>query len=608
MTAPAVAVPAPSMFAVFRKRDFSLLWTAQLVSTIGSSLTDLAAGILVFRITGSALSVGLMLMATAVPSLIVGLVAGVFVDRFDRKKILMASDLIRAALVASIPFFIGINVALLYVIVLINSAVKQFFDPANDSVLPDIASDEELAAANSFLSISSFGSTAIGFAAAGLLAASFDIEWAFWIDSLTFLFSASCVLFVRIRPTVTQERSTVGVVIANLREGIGYLAGSSLLRTLFLVGAPVFFSFGLWNVLLLPFATRALHATTFEYGLQEGLTSVGFVVGSLLMARYGDRLREGTWMVGSFLAMGIIGVLYGTSTNVLFAIAMVMLSGFFNSPSSIARRLILQRNVPREMRGRVFAAFFVGRDLLFLVGMGAAGLADIIDVRVLVVAASLILIASAAITQLSPALATPAAEWRRAIQLLRTAPAVATHATFRPATLADFERLMGHVPTLAILDDTRRASFIEHAKVSDTTAGTTVVRQGERGDSAYFVLSGRLVAGTPNEDGSYRALSSMVAGDFFGEIAALTGSPRTANVVVDEPATLVEIPAETLRGLMAIPQLSQLFLSKLTERLVRTSAADLPRLAGVDQDSLRDLRTRQPSAEPLPKTYEPSSG
>jgi DHA3 family macrolide efflux protein-like MFS transporter len=608
MTAPAVAVPAPSMFAVFRKRDFSLLWTAQLVSTIGSSLTDLAAGILVFRITGSALSVGLMLMATAVPSLIVGLVAGVFVDRFDRKKILMASDLIRAALVASIPFFIGINVALLYVIVLINSAVKQFFDPANDSVLPDIASDEELAAANSFLSISSFGSTAIGFAAAGLLAASFDIEWAFWIDSLTFLFSASCVLFVRIRPTVTEERSTVGVVIANLREGIGYLAGSSLLRTLFLVGAPVFFSFGLWNVLLLPFATRALHATTFEYGLQEGLTSVGFVVGSLLMARYGDRLREGTWMVGSFLAMGIIGVLYGTSTNVLFAIAMVMLSGFFNSPSSIARRLILQRNVPREMRGRVFAAFFVGRDLLFLVGMGAAGLADIIDVRVLVVAASLILIASAAITQLSPALATPAAEWRRAMQLLRTAPAVATHATFRPATLADFERLMGHVPTLAILDDTRRASFIEHAKVSDTTAGTTVVRQGERGDSAYFVLSGRLVAGTPNEDGSYRALSSMVAGDFFGEIAALTGSPRTANVVVDEPATLVEIPAETLRGLMAIPQLSQLFLSKLTERLVRTSAADLPRLAGVDQDSLRDLRTRQPSAEPLPKTYEPSSG
>ena len=75
----AASSQAPSMFAVFHKRDFSLLWVAQLVSTIGSSLTDLAAGILVYRVTGSALSVGLMLMATAVPSLVVGLLAGVVV-------------------------------------------------------------------------------------------------------------------------------------------------------------------------------------------------------------------------------------------------------------------------------------------------------------------------------------------------------------------------------------------------------------------------------------------------------------------------------------------------------------------------------------------------
>jgi CRP-like cAMP-binding protein len=182
-------------------------------------------------------------------------------------------------------------------------------------------------------------------------------------------------------------------------------------------------------------------------------------------------------------------------------------------------------------------------------------------------------------------------------------------ATVRPATLADFERLVGHVPTLGILDERRRDAFLARATVSETEPGTTVVRQGDPGNSAYFVLDGRLVAGTPNEDGSYRALSSMVAGDFFGEIAALTGSARTANVVVDQAATLVEIPAETLRGLMAVPQLSQLFLSKLTERLVRTtSSADLPRLAGIDQDALRDLRTRQPSAEALPKTYETSSG
>src|SRR5438477_10257160 len=87
-----------SPFAVFRNRGFTLLWSGELISTIGSSLTSLAASILVYRITNSALSVGLMLMATALPSLVLGLVAGVFVDRYDRKRIMIAADLTRAAL------------------------------------------------------------------------------------------------------------------------------------------------------------------------------------------------------------------------------------------------------------------------------------------------------------------------------------------------------------------------------------------------------------------------------------------------------------------------------------------------------------------------------
>src|SRR4249920_3439374 len=88
-----------STFSIFRNRNFSLLWTGQLVSTMGSALTSLAASIYIYRLTGSALSVGLMLMATAAPSLVVGLFAGVVVDRYDRKRIMIATDLIRAGLV-----------------------------------------------------------------------------------------------------------------------------------------------------------------------------------------------------------------------------------------------------------------------------------------------------------------------------------------------------------------------------------------------------------------------------------------------------------------------------------------------------------------------------
>jgi MFS transporter, DHA3 family, macrolide efflux protein len=602
-TAIAPTGPPPSMFSVFRNRDFRYLWTAQLVSTIGSSLTDLAAGILIFQKTNSALAVGLMLMATAIPSLVVGLVAGVFVDRYSRKKIMISSDLIRSVLVFSIPFLIQINIVLLYVVVILASSVKQFFDPAEQSVLPDVATEEELAAANAFLSISSFGSTAIGFAAAGFLASTGEIAIAFFVDSLTFLFSAGCVAFVRIAPMVVDEVTSVRAVASNLKSGVQVLVRTPIIRSTLIVFAPVLFAFGLWNVLLLPFAVDTLGGTEFQYGLQEGLTSLGFVFGSLLMAKYIERLPEGTWMVISFFVMGVVGILYGLASNIWVAIVLVTISGFAQPPSSIARALVLQRNTPREYRGRVFSAFFVSRDVLFLLGMATAGLADVIEIRFLIVLASSILIFAAMLAQIMPGLGRPAAEWRRAIQLLRTAPAAAGAAIVRPATMLDFDKLAIRLPALALLEEPRREKFVASATVREAETGTTILKQGDASDAAYFILEGSVVAGRPDEDGSYRSLSTMGEGDFFGEIAALTGSPRTANAVVDEPATLLEVPASTLRSVMDVPALNALFLSTLTERLTRSQNADRPRLATNDQEALRDLRTPKPSVEALPKTY-----
>jgi CRP-like cAMP-binding protein/sugar phosphate permease len=606
----APAEPRPSTFSVFRKRDFRLLWSAQLVSTIGTALTDLAAGILVFRVTGSALSVGLMFVATSVPTLLIGLVAGVFVDRYDRRKIMVAADLLRAAIVVSIPFVIGHdgkNIVFLYIAVALVSSISQFFNPANDAVLPEVATDEELAAANSWIMISSFGSTSIGFALSGLLATAFSIEWAFYLDAVTFLFSAFCLLSVKVGKIEAEGDTNIGVVVANLKEGIATLVRTPMLRSLFISGAPVYLAFGLWNVLLLPFAIKALGATEFEYGLQEGLTSVGFVVGSLMMARFAERFREGSWIVVSTVAMGVAGVFYGMSTSIAVAILLVTLSGFFNAPSSIARRVLLQRATPRELRGRVFSAFAVARDVLFLVGISLAGLADIIDIRLLVVVSSVVLIGAGAVAGIMPGIGRPAAEWRRAMSALRSGTAVpATPIAVRAATLADFDRLAGHLPALSRLDPGQRSALVSAATVRDVPAGATIVGVGDVGDAAYFILDGQAAAGTPEADGSYRSLSSMAAGDFFGEIAALTGSLRTATVVAEEPTTIVEVPAPALRALMTVPELGSLFLSKLTERLSRTNNADLPRFSGVDQASLKDLRTPRPaaaSAEALPKSY-----
>lgn len=590
-----ISAKPPSPYSVFRHRDFRLMWIGQLVSTAGTALTSLAASILVYQVTGgSALSVGLMMMATAAPSLLVGLFAGVIVDRYDRKRIMIVTELIRAVLVVLIPFLVPYSIVWLYVIVAVTSAISQFYDPAHESVLPEVAPEEELAAANSLMAISSFGATAIGFAASGLLASAASIDWAFYLDGLSFVISALVIALITVKPLEDTEEASASMIIRNLKVGLRFLNDTPILRSLFLAYIPVLIAFGLTNSLLLPFADRALNATEFEYGLQEALTSIGFVIASLLMAKIFDRMREGQWIALGWMVMGVLGIVYSQVTSIPLAIFLVFVSGFMNAPAAIGGRLVLQRNTPREMRGRVNSAFFVSRDILFLIGMAAVGLADFIDVRVLYFVSSVMVLLGGVVVLFLPGLRQDAVTWRRSLALLRGAPAAPGLGAGRAATRADADQLAILIPTLESLSAKERETLSSHAVVIDVPAGTAIVRKGDIDDRAYFVLAGRAVAGYAVPDGEYRILNALLAGDFFGEIAALTGTARTADVVAEEDMIVMQVPASSLRTLMSNPQFSALVLETMTTRLSLSSTVTLPRFAGLDQDDLRDLRTNAP--------------
>jgi CRP-like cAMP-binding protein len=135
-----------------------------------------------------------------------------------------------------------------------------------------------------------------------------------------------------------------------------------------------------------------------------------------------------------------------------------------------------------------------------------------------------------------------------------------------------------------------------------------VTRAGETGASAYFVLTGRLAAGRTGGEGEYHSFSTMSAGDVFGEIAALTGSARTADVVAEEATTLLEVPADTLKQLMALPQFGPIVLGKMQERLARsTTIGDLPRFGRLDQQALRELRAESAPESTTPKRRPPKT-
>lgn len=592
-----ISAPAKpgSTLSIFRKRNFSLLWSAELVSEMGTAITSLAASIFVYQTTGSALNVGLMMIASVVPSLFVGLIAGVFVDRYNRKHIMVAADLIRALLIVAIPFLMPLNIAWLYVLIILSSAVGQFFQPALASVLPEVATEEELNAANSLMAISTFGSMAIGFAASGLIAGQYDIRWAFYLDALTFLVSAILIALVRVPPIEVEGETNVTAVVNNLKSGFKVIGGTTILRSLFLVFLPVFIIFGFMNALRLPFSIQVLQATEFEFGLLEGITLVGFVFGSLMMATLGDRLREGQWLSISLVGLGLTGITFALSGQISLAMAIIMIEGFINAPSVIARTVIIQRYTPREARGRVFSAFFVLRDVMFMLGMALAGLADVFSVDLLYLLGGVFGLGVGLLTLVMPGLGQPAAEWRRAIQLLRTAPEAPGLGLGRILAPEDFDRLAALVPALAALGRDKQKQLRSAMTLLEVSEGTAIIRQHDESDAAYFILDGKAVAGRP-EEGRYRLLEVLNAGDFFGEIAALTGIPRTADVVAEQPSRLIKVPSETLREMAADPALNRMFMNRMTERMLRMNMIDLPRASGPNPAVLRDLRT--PAAEP----------
>lgn len=582
------AVKPPSVFSVFRNRSFTLLWTGQFISNLGSALTNLAASVLVFRETGSALSVGLMLMATSGPTVLIGLVAGVLVDRYDRKRILILADGVRAILIFLIPLLIRYDLSWLYILVALVSAITQFFDSAHASVLPETASDEELSAANALMTISSIGSMTIGYAAAGFIASSFAIEWAFYLDAFSFVVSAGLIMLARLPTLERVDDTSLRAIRRNLQVGLRTVSTTPSLRSLFLVLIPTFFLYGLQNTLLLPFALRELNGTEFDFGLQQGAEAIGLAVGSLLMARYMDRLREGQWLAMSFMAMGVSSLFYSLSPVMTLAIVLLGVTGFLNAPSYIGRTLLIQRATPRELRGRVNSALFVVRDTMFVLGMALAGLADMFNVRTLLVMDSLALLAVGASALFLPGLSRPAAEWKRTLSLLKGAEAAPRLGAGRTATRSDIDRLVSVMKELAGMTPGERDRLAAQMFVAGAAPGTVITYRGEASDMAYFILKGSVAAGYLKDD-DYVIARTLGEGEFFGEIAALTGAARTANVITEESSEFLIVPARVLRELSSKYEgVRQMFRGMVSERL---RVIDLLPGTSLDQDMLRELRT-----------------
>jgi len=344
---------------LYANRNFILLWAGQFVSQVGDRLAAVAFPWLVYRSTGSALSTGAILMIYTVPYLLFGAVAGVVIDRFNKRWLMIGADAARAGLLLCVPLVAGRWLPAVFALAFLTASVGVFFDPCKLALLPDIVASNRLLRANSLLATAETITEVVGYAAAGLLLASINLDTAFRIDAVSFVVSAYALLFMAYRPTVRAAAHAAARTVGHeIREGLGFLRHHIGLRanTLFVLVAAL--GGGASYPLTFLLAVRVLRGGARSFGIMEAAIALGYLVGAVAMGALGNRVRKGLAITIGLAVMGAALALVSTVNSLAVAVVPFALLGVANAAFLISVDTYFQQSVPEHLRGRVWGVRF----------------------------------------------------------------------------------------------------------------------------------------------------------------------------------------------------------------------------------------------------------
>jgi MFS family permease len=385
---------------LLRDRSFRLLWSAHVVSSFGDALTALALLLTAQRLTGSTAAVAATAIAIALPQLAVGLLAGVMVDRWNRRRVMIASDVIRAALVLG---FLTVGTAdhlwLLYALAFAQSAVGTFFNPARAALLAELLPAARLLPANSLSDTSRVVAGVAGTGAAGVLASvSSSLSVVFVVDALTFV--ASAVLIALIRDRIPERRNTNhSRVVAELGAGLRLVFGSRILLGVVTAGAIAMFGLAAVNVVLVPFIVEDLAASEAWFGPLEAAQVAAMVITGGLVAAFSSRLRPTQLITAGAVGLGASITAIAACGAAWQLVIPCFAAGWFVAPVQSAVTTLLQTSVSPQLRGRVQASFATLVSAASITSMAAVGsVAAVIGTRAVFLLAGLIVAAAGALS------------------------------------------------------------------------------------------------------------------------------------------------------------------------------------------------------------------
>ncbi len=368
-----------------QNRNYRYTWIGQVVSEFGDHFNNIAVFSLAMQTTHSGLVVSGIMLSRAIPAVMAGPLAGVILDRFDRKRIMLASDLIRA--VVALAFVLTIHhhqTSLLYGLSALLMFASPFFTSGRTSILPSITSREELHTANSLTQTTQWTTLTIGTMVAGLSAATMGYQWAFVLNSLSFFASAACIWQLRRAGGFRAKREgrdgdQVVRPWHEYKEGLRYMRSSPLLLAIALVYVGWATGGGAAQILFTLFGEQVFNRGPAGIGTVWSFAGVGLLVGGGLGHSLGRRISFRNYkrsVVISYIIHGGAYMLFSQMRSFGAALFFIALSRASVAVSSVLNVSQMLRRIPDEFRGRVFATIDSLTWSTMMVSMAAAGVAS----------------------------------------------------------------------------------------------------------------------------------------------------------------------------------------------------------------------------------------
>ena len=339
--------------------DFGRFWLGQTISNLGSSFTMFALPLLVFNLTGSPINLGITTAAEFVPYLLFGLVIGAWVDRVDRRRLMIATDLARAAVIATIPLLAALDalsVGWVYAVAFASATLTIAFDAAEFAAIPSLVpSDDDLVTANGRVQASYSAAQVAGPVLAGLLVTVAPVQQVLVVDAASFLVSAGTLALIRQNLNAAKEEGPRRAIRHDIIDGLRYVLGHPVLRNISAMMALINLVSATVYAQLVVFAKRQLDASDSQVALLYAAGSAGVVLLSLAAGPVRRRLSFSVAALGALALDGLLTVVLAATRWYWAALVLwAAISGlgiFFNINTGSLRQQI----VPNHLLGRVIS-------------------------------------------------------------------------------------------------------------------------------------------------------------------------------------------------------------------------------------------------------------